>query len=201
MSSKKPIETGFIDWRMLLSTAAVLISLLAITLQWVNPSQPSGKASETTVLMEEMEDNTRQQLVMIQELNKQLRALEAQQEYQTSSIQMQSKRIDSLFSKVITESAPNLAQKKTAATVPKTDVPAVGWAVNLMSMDDKEGAKKEKEHLNELGIPAEISPFYIDNVLKYRLHIRGFPDQETAELYKKKLATKYNIKDTWVHKP
>lgn len=201
MSNKKSVEAGFIDWRTLLPAVAILVSLVAITLQLAAPEKPTDEIAEITVLIEKSEKHSEQQLEIIQELSKRVRTLEVQQEYQTTSVKMQSDRIDSLFSKLVKESASDVSSESAATSAPEAVIPATGWAVNLMSVDDKAVAEKEIERLSKLDIPAEISPVYSNNVLKYRVQIKGFSNKEAAEAYREKLATKYNIKDAWVHKP
>ena len=145
--------------------------------------------------------NEQRHLELKQQLERRITALEARQEFLGDSLQMQANRIDSKFGMAITPTPADTPaeQPKTSALVAIT--PPTGWAVNLMSMDDKEAATQEKAHLNALGIPAEISPFYIDKTLKYRIRISGFSDQSEAEAYKEKLVSQYGIKDPWVYKP
>ncbi|ATX82278.1 Sporulation related domain-containing protein [Mariprofundus ferrinatatus] len=181
-----------------LSIIAILISSAAMLLHFAS-SDTSTWEQEKALLKAAAERSEARYLEVTQELNRRVRVLESQQEHLEGSLQMQSKRIDSKFGRVISEPSPETLTKEPSPA--PTTAPVTGWAVNLMSMEDKEAAAKERDRLIALEIPAEISPFYIDKTLKYRIRISGFPDKETAELYRQKLASQYGIKDGWVYKP
>lgn len=189
-----PFNDGQSRMPIILSIIAILISAAAIILHYLAPA-PSGQQQENS-LITEMAEREQEQQVTIQELNRRLRLLEAQQESLSGAVQIHDKRIDAAFDKAIEEKADDVAVKP-APSSPS----AVGWAVNLLSMDDKAAAEKETERLKGLGIPAEISPFYIDKVLKYRVRISGFPDKKSAESYRERLASEFGIKESWVYKP
>ena len=190
-----------IQWTTILSILAILLSSVAI---FLNLTTSTPVASVTEQELETYEQKARsseaQYLELKQQLDRRLRAVEAAQEHMNESVQMRMKQIDAKRTKAV--AAPVVtAVKKTTATRLPAPITSSGWAVNLLSVDDKQAATKEKNRFNGLGIPAETASFYINSVLKYRVRVSGFASKEEAAAYKAKLAAEYGIKDAWVYKP
>jgi len=183
-----------------LSITAILLSSAAIMLNFSDSGSSTWKQEKLALEMQ-ADLNEQRHIELKQQLERRITALEARQEFLADSLQMQANRIDSKFGMAITPTPAETPVEKPEASTPVAIAPSTGWAVNLMSMDDKEAATQEKARLNALGVPAEISPFYIDKTLKYRIRISGFSDQAEAETYKEKLTSQYGIKDAWVYKP
>ena len=183
-----------------LSITAILLSSAAILLNYSDSGSSTWKQEKVALEMQ-ADQNRQRHIELRQQLERRITALEARQEFLADSLQMQASRIDSKFGIAITPTPAETPVEKPEDSAPVAIAPPTGWAVNLMSMDDKEAATQEKVRLNALGVPAEISPFYIDKTLKYRIRISGFSDQTKAETYKEKLTSQYGIKDAWVYKP
>jgi len=183
-----------------LSITAILLSSAAIALNYSDSGSSTWKQEKVALEMQ-ADLNEQRHLELKQQLERRITALEARQEFLGDSLQMQANRIDSKFGMAITPTPAETPVEQPEDSAPVAISEPTGWAVNLMSMDDKEAATQEKVRLHALGVPAEISPFYIDKTLKYRIRISGFSNQAEAETYKEKLTSQYGIKDAWVYKP
>ncbi|ATX79330.1 Sporulation related domain-containing protein [Mariprofundus aestuarium] len=195
-----PGKGGSSTLATVLSIAAILLSSAAILLNFSDSGSSTWKQEKVALEMQ-AELNEQRHLELKQQLERRITALEARQEFLGDSLQMQASRIDSKFGMATAPVTADTPVEKPETSAPVAASEPTGWAVNLMSMDDKEAATQEKTRLNALGVPAEISPFYIDKTLKYRIRISGFSDQAAAETYKEKLDSQYGIKDAWVYKP
>jgi len=194
-------EVHDIQWTTILALLAILLSSVAIILN-LTTSTPVASVTDQELATYEQQARTSeaQYLELKQQLERRLRAVEVAQEHMGNSQQMQIKQIDAKRTKAVAAPAVTAVKKATDTQLP-APIASSGWAVNLLSLDDKQAATKEKNRFNSLGIPAETASFYINSVLKYRVRVSGFASKEEAATYKAKLAAEYGIKDAWVYKP
>ena len=188
-------------WSSALSIAAILLSSVAILLN-LTASTPTASVTDQELAAFEQQARTSEAryLELKQQLSRRLSTLEAAQEQTHDSLQMVLQRMNSRPAKTV--AAPAVTKvKKPTVTEPFAPITSSGWAVNLLSVDDKAIAAKEKQRLNSLGIAAEVAPFYINKVVKYRVRVGGFANRDEAAKYKEKLAAEYGIKDAWIYKP
>lgn len=201
MSESDEGEVREIQWSTILSLLAILLSSVAIILN-LTASTPMASVTDQELATYEQQARASeaQYLELKQQLDRRLRALEATQEHLGDSLQMRVKQIDAKRTEAVAAPAVTAVKKTTTTQLP-APITSNGWAVNLLSVDDKQVATKEKNRFNSLGIPAEIASFYINSVLKYRVRVSGFASKDEAATYKAKLASEHGIKDAWVYKP
>lgn len=193
--SKQDSYASLITLPNLLATTAMLLSSIAIVMHLSTPESPVDNQQ----IIEDIKTSNQQIHELQRQIEKRLLSLEAQQESLLHSLQMQTKRIDRKM--MTATSSPAMKVKKPTTSGSAALPSSGGWAVNLMSVDSREAAEKEKKRLNTLNIQAEIAPFYINKVLKFRIRISGFDERKEAEAFKAELATKHGIKDAWIYKP
>jgi len=181
----------------ILAIVAIILSSIAILLQLTTstPNDSTAAIEEQAALNEELYREMKLELEML------TKKLESQQSYLRDSLQAQINRINAEPVKVATASVSPVKVKKPTPITPAIAEKPTGWAVNLLSVDDKAAAIKEKERYNSLGITAEIATLYINKTVKYRIRVSGFESKGQATNYKKRLAAEYGINDAWVYKP
>ncbi|MDQ6951435.1 MAG: SPOR domain-containing protein [Mariprofundales bacterium] len=73
-----------------------------------------------------------------------------------------------------------------------------GWFVNLTSHTRKPSANHQIQQLKKLDIQAESKRVVVKGRRYYRVRIPGFSSKAKATAFKKMLATKHHITDSWV---
>lgn len=176
---------------------AIVLAIIAIVLNLTAPASNDSRDAieEQAALNEELYREMKLELEML------TRKLESQQTYLRDSLQAQINRINAKPASVKRPTVTPVKVKKPTPVAPVIISKTTGWAVNLLSVDNRETANKEKERLNDLGIAAEVATLYINNSVKYRVRVSGFESKESAAAYKSKLTTEYGINDAWVYKP
>ncbi len=95
--------------------------------------------------------------------------------------------------------APPIKPNTTDMQIPSGHHQGV-WVINLISLGNATSANHELKRLGRLGIHAESTKVDIHGKTWYRISLPGFPSAEEANRQRKVLASRLNIRDTWINK-
>ncbi len=211
----EPAARGRLHPITLFAVGAMLMAAIAV---WMNAGSDASDDQSESATPAATASSALVTDIQLRRLETRLSALEEQSAARIDALQLQiaalQQQLDKMNPTTARRTSALAPQHRRPATVksvshstasasltPVRSQGAVGWVVNLASVDSKTAAQRTLARYRALGIPAELFPVTIKGKPWYRLRIAGFASRQEAETQRRYLAHKHGIKDAWIQKP